>query len=225
MADGSQKKVEDIKAGDKVLVFNHEEGKYYISTVMFNAHDNLEWRNYRIINLLFSDGTVLKIINEHTLFDTTLNKYVIINEETMNNYIDHNFYNIKFIDNNYVRSDIKLEKVFITEEYTGIYNPLTYYHMNTFTNGLLSMPGEIEDLINIFEYDTDLKYSESSMKYNIDKFGLYTYEDLKEYYSEEILTALPIAYVKIQVEKGITTLDEVRAIIDMYIDLIYNSTI
>ena len=224
MADGTQKKVEDIKAGDKVLVFNHEEGKYDISTVMFNAHDNLEWRNYRIINLLFSDGTILKIINEHTLFDTTLNKYVIINEQTMNNYINHNFYNINFINNNYVRSDIKLEKVFITEEYTGIFNPLTYYHMNAFTNGLLSMPGEIENLINIFEYDTDLKYSESSMKYNIDKYGLYTYEDLKEYYSEEILNALPIAYVKIQVEKGITTLDEVRAIIDMYIDLIYGST-
>lgn len=223
MGDGSTKKVENIVAGDQVLVFNHEKGIYDVSTVMFNAHDELEWQEYEVINLHFNDGTILKIINEHTLFDTTLNKYVVITKDLVNQYLNHSFYATSIVNCIPTRNDIKLVEIEFSTEYTGIYNPLTYYHMNCFTEGLLSMPGDIENLINIFEYDENAGYDKEVFNKYIEEYGLYTYEDLKEFYSEEVFNALPLPYIKIAIERGMTTLDEVRKIIYMYIDLIGSS--
>lgn len=216
LADGTQKNVEDLVVGDMVLVYNHEEGKFDISPVMVNAHSEMEWNLYEVIHLNFDNGTTLKIINEHTLFDTTLNKYVILNRNNITNYLNHSFYGSKVIDGNHIRNDIKLISYSVVEEYTGIYNPLTYFHMNCFTNGLLSMPGEIENLINIFEYDYDLKYNEEYFNDQVDKYGLFTYEEVSEYVTKEIFDALPLSYCKIAIGKGMTTWEEIYNLISMY---------
>jgi hypothetical protein len=169
-----------------------------------------------------SDGKTLKIINEHTLFNTSINKYVIINQENYRDYINNTFYGTSIQNNNFVRKDKKLIESFITVEYTRVFNPLTYYHMNAFTNDLLSMPGEIEKIINIFDYDDNLMYTEESMKENIEKYGIYSYEDVKDDYSLEIYNSLPLAYVKIPIAKGLITYDEVKQLVYMYKEQIDN---
>ena len=214
MSDGTQKPVEQIKAGDEVLIFNHETGLIEPMIIMYNAHDDFEWTYYDIINLEFSDGTILKVINEHAAFDTTLNRYVFVNESTMYDFLGHTFYKMTVVDGQYVRNDVTLVNVYLTTEYTGVYNPITYYHLNFFGNGLLTTAGGIEKLINNFEYDYDLSYNEESYKENIDQYGIYTHEELSEYYTEEVFNAIPIQYVKIAVGKGIITWEEAKAIVD-----------
>lgn len=216
MADGSQKAVENIVPGDKVLTFNHETGKYNIQPVVFNSHSDVEWKNYDIINLEFDDGTLLKVINEHTLFDSNLNKYIVINKESMSDYIGHTFYGGNYDGSRYIRKDITLINAYITNEYTGIYNPLTYYDMNCFTEGLLTMPGDISSVINIFDYDDNLQYNQESMTNAIEKYGLYTYDDFKDYYSYEVYCSLPFPYLKILVGRKEISFEDIISLVDYH---------
>ena len=52
----------------------------------------------------------------------------------------------------------KLVDAFVTNECIKVYSPVTKYHLNYFSEGMLSMPGGIKGLFNIF--DIDLSYTE-----------------------------------------------------------------
>ena len=97
-----------------------------------------------------------------------------------------------------------------------IFCPVTYFHMNSFANGLLNtpnIPGDITGLVNYFEYDEDLKYNEEAMQRDIETYGLYTYNDFSEYISEEAYLSSPSVYLKVAVGKGMITYDEIVDII------------
>ena len=213
MADGTTKKVEDIQIGDSILMFNHETGKFEAGTVFMNSHNDLEWTTYEIINLEFDDGTKLRIINEHVLFDYTLMQYVPINLETMYQYVGHDMATAQFAMGEYVVGTKKLVKAYLTKEYTGIYNPVTYFHFNCIADGLLTNPGGTMPMWNIFEYASGLGYDQEQMQQDIEMYGLYTYEDFAEYLTPEIFDAVPIKYLKVAVGKGLLTEEEVMAFI------------
>ena len=111
---------------------------------------------------------------------------------------------------------VTLNRAYITTQYTEVYSPVTAYHLNYFTEDILSMPGGIEGLFNIFEYDDDLKYNEELMKQDIEKYGLYTYDDFKDYCSYEFYQAFPAEYLKVAVGKGYITFDEIIYLINRY---------
>ena len=86
-----------------------------------------------------------------------------------------------------------------------VYSPVSVYHLNIFANGLLSITGEIEGWFNYFERDDNLCYCKEQMEQDIEKFGLYEYDDFKEYIRREIFDLLPIPFLKVSVGKGLTT--------------------
>ena len=176
MADGTYKAVEDIVAGDEVLVFNHYTGKYETSIIMYNVHSEEVWSNQEIINLVFSDGTITRIVKEHYFYDLNTNQYELIDNNSVDNFISHYFYS-----NNMIDSKIQLVDYYITNEYVGVYGPMTAYHLNLFANGLLSIAGDNDPFINIFEYDETMKYDEQLMKEDINEYELFTYDDFKDY--------------------------------------------
>lgn len=215
LADGTQKKVEDLKPDDLLLVFNHETGQYEAASIIFIDDDG--WKEYNVLNLVFSDGYSVKVIDVHGFFDLDLNKYVYIDNYNYNEFIGHRFVVTDVINGEYVQREVKLEEVNVTVEYTGCYSPVTVYHLNYFTNNLLSMPGGIEGLFNIFEYGEGIKYDEELMKEDIEKYGLYTYEDFEEYLPYEIYCVFPAPYLKVSVEKGYITFDGILELIDRYL--------
>lgn len=212
LADGSQKKVEDLLETDKLLVFDHETGKYVAADILFIERDG--WKTYDIINLEFSNGQKTRLIYEHGLFDLTLNKYVYINESNYAQFVGHEF---AIIGKNDTTEKITLNKAYMTTEYTGCYSLVTAYHLNYFIDGLFSMPGGIDGLFNIFEYDEDLKYDEEKMKADIEKYGLYTYEDFAAYLPYEVYAAFPAPYFKVAVGKGLVTFEEILGYIETYL--------
>ena len=86
-----------------------------------------------------------------------------------------------------------------------VYSPVSVCHLNIITNGLLSITGEIEGWFNYFDYDSYLKYDSAKMDMDIRKYGLYVYNDFKDYIRKEIFGLLPIPYLKVSVAKGLTT--------------------
>lgn len=206
LADGTKKKVEDLTISDKLLIFNHETGKYDVASINFIENDGR--KVYDIINLKFSNGVTSRVIYEHGYFDLDLNKYVYISENTYKQYIGHRFYSEDGV--------VTLIDAYMTTERTGCYSLVTSYHLNYFTDGVLSMPGGISGLFNIFEYDDDLKFNQEDMKLAIEEFGLFEYEDFADYVSKEEFNSYPTKYLKISMGRGLMTWEDIEYLIARY---------
>ena len=211
LADGTQKAVENVTADDVLLVFNHFTGEYEPAHILFLERG--EYGYYNVINLEFSDGTATKLIFEHALFDLTLNKYVYVTERNYSEFVGHEF--ALSAESGYKR--VTLIKASLDEEYTAPYSITTVYHFNYFIDGLFSLPGAIDGLFNYFEYADNLQYDEEKMLADIEKYGLYTYEDFAEHFSYEIFEyCIPVKYLKVAVGKSMITYEELIELFNKY---------
>jgi len=211
LADGSVKPVEELTMDDVLLVYDHESGRFVEAGIIFIEDDG--WMEYSIINLRFSNGIVTRLIYEHALFDMTLGRYVYITEGNCEDFVGHEF---AMADGDGFTA-VTLEEAYVTVEYTGCYSLVTVYHLNYLIDGMLSIPGGIDGIFNMFEYDSDLNYDAEQMKADIEKYGLYTYEDFAEYIPEEVYNMFQAQYFKIAVGKGHITFEKIVAYIEHYL--------
>lgn len=215
LADGSQKKVEDLTGEELLLVWNLETGSFDTAPIVFIDSD--AECEYEIINLIFSDGTEVKVISEHAFWDYDLNEYVYL-DRYAGKYIGH-WFNKQTTDDdgNFANTAVQLTDVVITYEVTSAYSPVTYSHLCYYVNGMLSMPGGISGLFNIFEVDPDtMMYDREAMEADIAEYGLFTYEDFEGLISEEVFEAFNGKYLKVAIGKGILTWDDIFYLVERY---------
>lgn len=208
LADGSQVAVENLTGNEMLLVWNLYTGTYDTAPILFIDSDPLQL--YKVINLTFSDGTTVKVISEHGFWDYDLNKYVYL-DESADKYIGHWF--------NKGDGKVQLTGVEIKDEYTAAYSPVTYGHLCYYVNGMLSMPGGIDGLFNIFEVDPEtMKYDEAAMQADIEQYGLFTYEEFASYFylPEEAFNAFNGQYLKVAIGKGMVTVDRLVSLYNRY---------
>ena len=217
LADGRQVPVETLTGNEMLLVWNLHTGSFDVAPILFIDHDEAEM--YKIINLQFSDGTQVKVIDEHAFWDFNLNKYVFLREDAAQ-YVGH-WFNKQTTDanGNMIWTRVQLTNVTITEEYTTAWSPVTYGHLCIYVNGMLSMPGATEGLINIFEVDGDtMQIDQEQYIANIATYGLFTYEEFAEIYSlpETIFEAFGGEYLKISIGKGLIDYETLGELIERY---------
>lgn len=208
LADGRQVAVETLTGNERLLVWNLYTGTYDTARILFIDKDNTQI--YNVINLTFSDGTVTKIISEHGFWDYDLNRYVYL-DSNASQYIGHYF--------NKGDTRVKLVSVDIRQEYTTAYSPVTESHLCYYVNGMLSMPGGIGGLFNIFEVNPDtMTYDVDAMNRDISQYGLFTYEEFAEIIpvSEEMFNAFNGQYLKIAVGKGLITPERLEQLAQRY---------
>ena len=162
LADGTQKRVDELTGEEALLVWNLETGSYDSANIVFI--DSEQEKEYNVVHLYFSDSSEVKVIGEHGFFDIDLKKYVYIDEYNYEDYIGHRFVKSGDINSNNWEL-ITLENVIVKTEKTSAWSPVTFEHLCYYTNGVLSMPGGIEGLFNIFEVDT------STMSYDAEKMA------------------------------------------------------
>lgn len=214
MANGTIKLIENLKAGDKVKVFNHFTGKLDESVVAVNVHENSEATNSQIINLVFDDGITTRMSFEHGYFDIELNEYVYIN---MSNYKEHIGRSFASFDSFGNKKVVKLIDAYITVEKVKVFSPVTYKHLNIISDDLLSIGGDIRGLFNYFTLDKDMKVIKELMEQDIMYYGLYEYNEWKDKLTPIEFDAFNVKYLKISVGKGLVTLDEIYRYIDSYL--------
>ena len=217
LADGSQKAVEELTGNEMLLVWNMKTGTYDTAPIMFIDSDPIHTND--IINLHFSDETTVKVIYEHGFWDFDLNSYVYL-DENAEEYVGH-WFNKQTTDaaGNYTWEKVQLTEVTFTQEYTTAWSPVTYGHLCYFVNGMLSMPGGIDGLFNIFEVDSEtLTYNTEAMNADIEEYGLFTYEEFYEMYpiSEEVFDAFNGEYLKVAIGKGLITYERIGELIERY---------
>ena len=212
LADGTQKKVEDLTGDEFLLAWNLETGTYETVPVLFIDSD--AQAEYEVIMLTFSDNTKVDVISEHGFFDITLGKYVYLDKDAAM-YIGHKF--LKQSGDFF--EEVTLTDVEIANKVTTTYSPVTYGTLCYFVNGMLSMPGGITGLFNYFEVDTEtIMYDKQAMEEDIEKYGLLSYEELSEFVdiSEEMFDAVNGKYLNIALGKGLLTMDDVMAMAERY---------
>ena len=210
LADGTQKRVDELTFTDKILAWDFFTGTYVEKEIslLVNHGDAL----YRIANLRFSDGAMLRIIAEHGIFDYDLNKFVYITADNMNEYVGHRF--VKYAaDGSY--DIVTLVKAYETEEYTSAWSVSSAITSNAFASGLLTVAPP-EDFYNWIAMDGKLTYDVEQFQKDVETYGLYTYDDFKDYVTYEQFVAWNGAYLKVAVEKGYFTFDYILELIELY---------
>lgn len=215
LSDGSQKAVEQLTGDEMLLVWNMYTGMFDSAPILCIDSDPLNM--YEVIQLSFSDETTVDVISEHGFFDVDLNQYVYLDENAAN-YIGHRF--LKQGANGMMQ--VTLENVTIVQESTMAYSPVTYGHLCYFVNGMLSIPGGIDGLFNIFEVDGEtMMYDAEAMSEDIEKYGLYTYDELNALVPipEVVFNGVNGQYLKIAVGKGLITIGEIGELVEKYAGL------
>lgn len=215
LADGSNKAVEDLQMGDNLLVFNHETGSYEAMPLLVNVHAGKPAEDYEVINLAFSNGNKLRIIDEHGLFDKDLNRYVYINNENAKDFVGHRFVAVSAQDGRAESEIVTLVSAEITKEHIRIFNPASVWHINLVADDMLTLSA---GMVNFFEYDENMKYDEQAMQRDIERYGVYEYEEFQDYVSREVFEAFPFKYYKVAIERGDFTFSRLLGLIYLYQD-------
>ena len=184
--------------------------------------DNDPVANYKVVNLYFSDDTIVKVIYEHGFWDYNLGKYVYL-DENASEYIGHWFAK----QNGDSLEKVQLVDVVIEEEMTSAWSPVTVGHLCYFVNGMLSMPGGVEGLFNIFDVNPEtMTYDYEAMQRDIETYGIYTYEEVNALapLSREMFEQCGGAYLKISIAKGNMTEEDLIYMIERYRDF-YTSSV
>ncbi len=209
LADGSQKPVEALTGDEMLLVWNLQTGRFDVAPILFIDKDSLQ--KFTVISLCFSNGQTADVISEHGFWDLNLNKYVYL-DKNADQYIGHWFFSQKTDENGNLISDCaQLTKVMVHTEFKTTYSPVTYGHLCYFVNGMLSMPGGIDGLFNIFDVDpTTMRYDSVSMQKDLEQYGTFTYEEFSDMLpvSKEVFEAFNGRWLKVAIGKGM--IDEQR---------------
>lgn len=221
LADGSRVPVEQLTGNEMLLVWNLQTGTFDAAPILFIDSDSAA--TYEIINLSFSDGTTVKTIYEHGFWNCDLDEYVYLRSDA-DKYIGDWFLKQTTDENGSLVSEkVQLIDVSVTQEYTVAYSPVTYGHLCYYVNGMLSMPGGIEGLFNIFEVDAEtMKYDEAQMQADIAQYRLFTYEEFAALFpvSEEVFEAFNGQYLKVAIGKGLIDAEGLHALIERYAEFL-----
>lgn len=212
LADGTQKRIDEVTYTDSLMVWNFFAGEYDTApaSIIFYHGDDM----YRVINLNFADGTTVKAINVHGFFDAESNKFVFIDEGNVASYVGHEF--VKHTADGY--ETVELVGYSITKEYTGCYSIQSAMHNNFITEGMFSLTiPPYEGWFDYFEIGDKMKYDEAQMQADIEKYGLYTYEDFDEYVTYEQFMAFSGPYLKVLVGRGVVTYEQIILLIETYV--------
>jgi hypothetical protein len=213
LADGTEKAVEDLDGTEELLVWNFHTGTYDSANIVFIESGERE--EQEIIHLFFSDGTELELIGHHGYWNFSLNQYVTFYNWNATDYIGHWFKQQS--TNLQGWNSVQLVDAQVYTKYTSAWSPVTVYHLNFYTNGMLSMPGATAPFMNIFEIDADtMSYNHAQRLADIDEFGLFTYEDLAHLVPELVFDALALQYLSVAVGKGQMTWEDMERLAERF---------
>lgn len=178
LADGSYKNIEDIGYDDLLLVWNYEEGRFVYEYPIWIEKEHTT-NVYQLTT--FSDGTILKTIGYHGIYNTDLKRFV-----SVDNLDEFNIgTNVAIVNDNMSGfSSVSVSNI----EY--VYEKVKYYHVvstryyNVIANNLLTTDGTVI-LSNLYGFDDNIKWTSLRDEVIGNKDNLYDYSefaDIMPYY-------------------------------------------
>lgn len=126
LADGSLKKIEDIDCTDRLAVWNFDEGRFDAAQPLWIKKEETTNR-YNLLE--FSDGSTLKTINQHRIFNKEMGMFTYpMTEDTPLGTTTFNVHG----------REVRLVGKRVVNEQVNYYNVITNRHMNLFADGILT---------------------------------------------------------------------------------------
>ena len=210
MADGTLKPIEEIQLGDLVKTWSFEEGKFVIRPVIFVEQGLEKLCDY--ITIKFEDGTNIEIIWRQSLFDVDMMDYILFDINNATSFIGRH---ILAFDNETLTTKTIVD-VIVEQRIAPYYEVDCAYDYQVIANNVLT----VEPTVNfhvVFDLDENFKYDSEAMTNDIEQYGLYTYDDLKEYVTLEQFELFNGKIMKIYIEKGYFTFEYLLEIINRYL--------
>ena len=198
--NGTTKKIEDVTYNDLLKVWNHDTGTY--------GYEYAAWieqvgARSSYIKVTFSDGSVLKIVGDHSVFSVTKNRYVNINSDELN------------VGDVVVKLTNGIQYVVVTN-IEQINEPINSYHVistryfNLITNNILTTYEIYNNVSNFMGFDANLKWQNTE----IVRSDMFTYDDFS-YLDKYIYKTFRLEETKYLLNTGLVTQEEFN-------DLFYN---
>ena len=210
LADGTQKRIDQVSYADQLLVWNFYTGEYAVAPSALIQNHGYAWNN--IIKLTFNDGTMTKAVNEHGYFDATINEFVIIMPDNVADYVGHEF--VREDGNSY--TTVTLVSAEVSEEYVEAYSILAANYYNFITDRMFSLTSPVieTNFFMPFMVGENMTFDAEKMAEDIEMYGLYEYADFEGKIPYEVFECLNIKYLKVAVGKGLVTYDQIIELLD-----------
>lgn len=216
MADGSQKRVEELAVGDEILVFNHATGMMDRAPIVILYESAA--RDYEVLKLYFEDGVSVGVFGMHGFFNMDLNKYVQISAKTVDAYIGHRFCYLDAQGEEVVVRDLQLLSYeFVHYDAVSAYSILTAQTINHTANGMLAVSDAIEGLYNVFDLNENMKIDEAKYLADVAEYGLASYEEWRDVLTVEEFEAFNGRYINVAFGKGLATRESILRLIRIYL--------
>ena len=217
LADGTQKRIDALDGTEMLLVWDFYKGEYTISPVGAIVNHGYDMVNE--VTMSFANGSSIKTLRGHGFYDVSENKFIIIDEFNISEYIGHEFVVYDATGN---ATTTVLVDYSIESKYEEIWTIVSAVHFNCVLNGMLTLsPTDFPNspaYLMPFEIGEGMKYDEEKMQDDIEKYGQYTYEDFAEYCTYEQFVGFNFANWKVAVGKGYITYEEIIYLIEAYVN-------
>ena len=206
LADGAQKRIDELVKGDELMAWDFVKAEYTSVPVILIINHGVA--NDIITTLIFDDGTTLETINGHGFFHKETNSFVDISHLNVVDYLGQSFVTQD-------GSTVKLIDFNIREESTESWAIVTSVHYNCILNGMLTVS---PNYYLAHTADDSLQYDANEITTDIEKYGLFTYDEFDEYFTYEEFVALNIKDYKIAIGKGRLSYDEFMEIVQYFVE-------
>jgi len=205
LADGTQKRIDELTYDDKVLAWDFEEGKYVSTGITVIVNHGYAYND--VIELVFEDGTTVKAVNGHGFFSAETNEWVIVDAANVKDFLGSEFV---LVDGDTYKT-AKLVNAVVTTEYVEAWGLVTDQYRTCISNGVFSITPTLPygAQQTIFSVNDDMKYDAEQMQEDIEKYGLYAYEEFADMLTIEEFEAFNVAEFKIMVGKNYCTYEDV----------------
>ena len=218
LADGSAVPVESLTGGEQLLVWNFFTGKACAAPILFVEENLPQLQN--IITLTFSNGSTVRIAEEHAFFSRQAGRFLFLREDAAQ-YIGTEF----CVQGQGGLTFATLTNVKVAAEYVAVYSPVPVRNLAFFVNGVLSAPANVQGFVDIFRTDLScMAYDRAQMQADIAKYGLLTYEQFVAMgydVPEEIFYAFCGEYLAVSLGKGLITAERLEILIGTYAQYLY----
>lgn len=207
------KKIEDLKLGDYVLTYNQFTGRYKKQRIAY-----YEYRKDQLFSkiiLKFSNNETVELITEHCLMNYVTKKFDLINAANAKSFIGNKY--LYFDTRNKEFAYKELISVEVLEEITDSYTIVTENALTHFLGNFLAITDGIVGFYNYLNLNNAFAFDKSNLKNDINKYGLYKYDEFKDYIGKYEFDAFQIAYLKISVGKNMLTKELIISYINRYL--------
>lgn len=172
LADKTTKNIEDINYNDLLLTWNYETGSFTYEYPIWLEKESVS-NKYQLIK--FSDGSSLKVVGKHGVFDLDSNLFVSTNDET-NFKVGTKVAKINSKKNGF--DYVTVTSIEIKYEKVNYYHVVATRYYNVIANNILTTDGTVI-LSNLYGFTNQITWPYTRSLIMSDSNNLYKYSELK----------------------------------------------